>query len=366
MDASDLNARLASTPTPTIDHLGGVSMVESIGRLCAHDAYADRLVFAITHAPNISQDMAAIAVDVVEKNPIPAVVAAELSEMQTISFSPDIEHRLQQVVLARISQRANPRDAEMASECLAAAFRLAAAGRLSCLTFLGRLDETRQGEQAVYARRAAVIAGLSWLWDRSSYVQTVLERLTSDNEVADQALYELALIQLDTALDEETPENVLDGLTTVAEMFQHAFNHNEDFIQAQGMAAALRAVVLFCRDEAASIVERELALAQQTFMERMHFLDRSRLRTWLRARIDAEISWYELSVALQGLAGAMNERSWLRAVPTLERIAAARRAMIPVASEDGEALRQAVTDRFARSFLVLAIPALEAAQRGKP
>ncbi|HJW56942.1 MAG TPA: hypothetical protein VJ577_16875 [Burkholderiaceae bacterium] len=395
MDASDLSARLSSTPTPTIKHLGGASVIESVGRMCTHDTYADRLVFAIVHAPEISQEMAAVAIDVVEKNPIPAVVAAALSEMQTISFLPDVENRLQQVLLARIALRAKPLDAEMASECLAGAFRLASAGRVSRLTFLGRLDETRQGEHAVYARRAAVIAGLSWLWDRSPYVQTVLERLVTDDEVTDQALYELALIQLDTALDAESPDSVLDGLASTAELFQHAFDHNEDFIQAQGMAAALRAVVLFCRCAAAPTVERELRLAQAAFQERMHCLDRARVRTWLRTRIDAEISWYELSLALEGLAEAMNERSWLRAVPTLERIAAARRAMISVASEDGDALRQAVTDRFARSFLareglrahleawsrdastsdqdrehaqalLQAIPVLEEAQRGKP
>lgn len=351
MDASDLSDRLSSMRTPTIEHLGGVSVIESIGRMCAHDTYADRLVFAITHAPEISQEMATVAIDVVEKNLIPAVVATALSELQAISLPQDVENRLQQVLLARITQRATPVDAEMASECLAGAFRLASAGRMSRLTLLGRLDETRQGEHTVYVRRAAVIAGLSWHWDRSPYMQTMLQRLATDDEAVDQALYELALIQLDTALDAESPDNVLDGLASAAEIFQRAFDHNEDFIQAQGMAAALRAVVFFCRDASASTVERDLQLAQHAFMERLHFLDRPHVRTWLRPRVDAELSWYELSLALEGLVEAMGERSWLRAVPTLERIAAVRRAMISIASEDGDVLRQTVTDRFARSFL---------------
>jgi hypothetical protein len=80
-------------------------------------------------------------------------------------------------------------------------------------------------------------------------------------------------------------------------------------------------------------------------------LDRGNLRSWLRPRIDVEAAWHQLALALSGIAEKVEERSWLRAVPVLEAIVAARRAMIFLASEEGDMLRKALTTRFAQGFL---------------
>jgi hypothetical protein len=47
----------------------------------------------------------------------------------------------------------------------------------------------------------------------------------------------------------------------------------------------------------------------------------------------------------------MDQRSWLHAVPVLQQIGAVRTALISVANDSGDALREAVTEKFARSFL---------------
>jgi hypothetical protein len=348
---TELSAKLAVSSALMLDDLGGAELVERSAAQIASDVHADRLVAAIARAPVVNKGLADVVVAVLERNPYPLVVGAALLHARTMVLPPESQRRLQHVLLKRIGRRVTALEADMASECLAGAFLLAAAGRISRLAFLSQLEDSRPGEHPLYLRRAARIAGLAWAWDRTPEMRSLLERLTIDHEAGDQALYELAMIHLDEALASNNRDSLLTKLSETAAIFESAIQHSPDFVQAGAMGAILRAVTLFCLNAPSPEVESQLASARRSLGERTLHLDQGAIRAWLRPRIDLETAWYQLSLTLSGLAAALEERSWLRAVPVLERVAAIRRSMIAFMSVEGDTLLRAATERFARSFL---------------
>ena len=347
----DLTDKLAKMQSPRIADLGDLAEVEREGLRAALDLHADRLVHAISYEEPVTTGLAAVILKIIEQNPYPIVISATILQIKNLALPAASWRQLQRALLARASQRDTPLSADMASECLGGAFLLASAGRLSQLAVLSHLEEIQAGEDPRYLRRAARIAGLAWAWRRTPEMQTVLERLANDEEAGDQALFELGLLYLDNALEAADKETLIEKLTLSAETFQSALRHNPDLIQAEAFGATLLAVALFCTEAPADDVELQLATARRAFDDRMTLLDQVSLRSWLRPRYELELAWRQLVVSLSGLAPALNERSWLRAVPILQRIASARRAMVGGASIEGEAIRRALTARFVDSFL---------------
>lgn len=351
MTSSDFYNNLVKHKKPSIYDLGGAKNVGVYGHEYVCGLYADRLVVAIASSKPLDIELTKIILQVVERNPYPPIVSAALNELLKSSLPDEIEIKLQQLILLKISDRKDLASAEMASECLAAGYQLASLDRLSKLAFLGRLDEARVGESSCFLRRAAFIAGLCWLWDRSPYVTAILDRLRNDGEVADQALYELGLIHLDVALESDDMEHMLSGLELSAKTLDQAYTHNSEFLQAQAMSATIRAVTQFIGNGSSKDIEHNLATAQEIFSDRWRYFDKSSVRSILNVRLNAEISWRLLAIELKGLSTSLEERSWLRAIPTLERIAAVRRTIIPIDPQENGNLNRSMTDRFARSFL---------------
>jgi hypothetical protein len=183
-------------------------------------------------------------------------------------------------------------------------------------------------------------------------MKALLERLATNDEAGDQATYELAFAQLDEALTAPDQASVIVGLKLAEGMFSRALEQNPDLEEAEALGGSIRALVLFCENASSPAIEEQISKAKASAWGRRNDLNHQSLRSWLRPRIDVEIAWYELANALQTLADDLGKPSWLRAVPVLERVAALRRALIPLAAaEAGDALRGVVANRLANSFL---------------
>ena len=235
MSVTDVTSKLATLRAPSLDDLGGMELIERMGAGMALDLHADRMVAAIAQAPVLTSTLADVVIAVIENNSYPLVVGAALLHARTMRWPDKDRRRLQRVLLGRVQQRSTLLEADMASECLAGAFLLAADGQVSRLAFLNQLEDVHAGEHPIYLRRAARIAGLAWVWDRTPEVRTLLERLKEDSEAGDQALYELGLIQLDDALEANDREAVLLGLSAAADTLEAALRHDLDFVQAEGI-----------------------------------------------------------------------------------------------------------------------------------
>ncbi|WP_300535598.1 hypothetical protein [Sphingosinicella sp.] len=343
-----LAERLAVAPSPTLADLGGLDIVLAQGRAVAEGIYADRLVEAIaTDDQPHSVELMDIAINVLARNPIPIVLAAAAQHFASAALQPAEVKRAQQVLLSRAEMRDTHLCAELASEALAGALLLAHRDGGSRLAVAALLDGVGAFEEPTLVRRAAKLAGMAWLWRRSDDLKDILLRLATSDDAGEQALYELALIELEDALCQSTVEAMLDKLRQAVTGFTAALASDPELIEAEAMLHALSAVIQFCDSEDSKIVERSIAAACRAATDRACELDTASLRLWLRSGVAAEIAWIELAAALRDLSDRLDERSWLRAVPVLQQLGALREALLPFASRSGDQLRHAVTQRIA-------------------
>lgn len=351
MSASTLQERVHRLENPSYDDLGGVGEIIQFGPALTRDIYADRLVAALS---TIEEALPTAAIDVIfailEQNEHPFVVSSAAQKALGISTDIDSQRRLQRCLIHRASNAPTQLQAEMASECLAGALLLADLPGGSRPAIIAALDEIRPGDEPALVRRAALLAGLAWLWHRSPDLVELLNRLATDSEAGEQALFELSIIALDEAICSPDKEALIDGLGKSAQMFDSALRVDPEMVEAEAFAKILTAILLFINGDVETI-ESALATAISAAIERGNALNHSSLRHWLRPRVDAEVAWYEVALALQGISAELSKPSWLRAVPVLETIAKLRRAVVSAASNSGDQLRESVASRIAGSFL---------------
>jgi hypothetical protein len=351
MSLADLEERLRLLDQPSLEDLGGAKAVLEYSSALACNVKADRIAyaFAVTEAALAAPEVTFVA-NVLRENPYPYVVASVAQAVLTLNIEARDQRLLQRRLLDRVMERDGQSGAEMASECLAGAFLLADLPGASRPAVVAALDEIGPGDPPLLVRRAALLAGLAWLWNRSPDLEEILQRLSADKEAGEQAQYEMALISLDQALRDDTQQAVLLGLERAASQFASASLAGPELVEAEALAKILSAIVLFCSDDPEDL-EALLLQAAEASSARGAELDRRSLRSWLRPRLDAEIAWWNMASALKGLSEDLGKRSWLRAVSVLEQIARLRRSLVPAATPSGDRLRGAITEKIAESFL---------------
>ena len=351
MSAGALQKQMRDREFPTALELGGLSQILEFGADLATDVYADRLVTALS---TLEEELPPAGVELVarilEKNAFPFVVASAVQHAARIKTDPSQRRKLQRCLLDRATEISSGPEAEMASECLAGAFLFADLPGGSRPALIAALDEVKPGDPAILVRRASVLAGLAWLWHGSPDLESVLERLSVDPEAGEQALFERSIIALDGALRSDSQERLLQGLSRAIDLFKETLDADPEMAEAEAFASVLIAITRFIAndDEGA---ECALATAISAATERSTVLDSRSLRIWLRTRVDMEVTWCEVAMALKGLSDELSKPSWLRAVPVLEQVAKLRRAAVALATDGGDQLRQSITDRIANSFL---------------
>lgn len=345
-----LAERLSQIADPTLDDIGGAATLRTVGTTQTRSCYADRMVSAVVGAPTIADNLSDLVLDVLALNPHPFVVATAASRASRAALSPGLAREAQKRLLRRWMERRTAVDSALATESLAGAF-LFACGEGSKPAFIGALDDAQPGEPATIIERAAVLAGLAWQWRRPSDVEDILQRLADDDEAGGQALHELALIRLETALLAADEASVLDGLANASEAFSRALAVDPELGEAAALKAMLDGLVGFCRGEPAALVETRISEATAYAAERRAEVDLESLRHWLRPRLDAETGWLKLIALLRGLTERLERRAWLDAVPVLRQLAELRRSLVRVATSEGDGLRAALDTRLATSFL---------------
>lgn len=351
LSADALEQRLQLLATPGLADLGGLATLAAVADTLSQSVYADRLVRALAGEGEPLSDQAVDIIDrILAQNPHPFVVAATAQVLLDAPLGSQQQRLLQRRLLQRATVRDTPIACLMASECLAGGFLLADLPGASRPAALAALDEITAGDDPILVRRAALLAGLAWLWGRSSDLEDLLVRLSQNNEAGEQALFELAFIALDRALAAETSATMLQGLEVAARKFSAAADAGPELVEAAALSQVLLATTKFCSDSQDGL-EPMLAQAVDAAATRHRELDRQALRSWLRPRLDVEAAWWSLASSLKGLSLQLAQPSWLRAVPVLEQIARLRRAMVPLASPGGDVLRRSITDTLALSFL---------------
>lgn len=350
MDIHEFNAVLSSKHSPSSEELGGMPVMRQLASEFVKSGHADRLANVLCHTTDMRSDYLHYAVAVLRENPFPLVVAAVGKTLADVEISRREAMSAQDALLSRARQTDSQLDNEMASECLAAAFLLVSEANAPQSALVAALDRVESGDNFLLVRRVALLAGLAWHWDHSRELEAILERLAGDKEAGEQAAFELGMIYIDRALSSQDKESLFARLKEAAKWFEAAEDVDPEMPEARAFRGTVRALMLFCEEAPAEMVEQHVAQACEAASERLHYLDALSLRKWLRPRMDAQTSWYELTCVLQGLSKHMSERSWLRALPVLQQIANLRSTLVSLATDSGDSLRVAVTNRLATGF----------------
>ncbi|WP_031364644.1 hypothetical protein [Caballeronia sordidicola] len=350
MDIHEFDAVLSSKDSPSSEELGGMPVMRQLASEFVKSGHADRLANVLCHTTDMRADYLNYAVAVLRENPYPLVVASVGKKLADMEMSRREAMSAQDALLSRARQTDSQLDNEMASECLAAAFLLASEAQAPQSALVAALDRVESGDNFLLVRRVALLAGLAWHWGHARELEVVLERLAADKEAGEQAAFELGMIHIDRALSSQDKESLFARLNDAAKWFEAAEDVAPEMPEATAFRGTVRALMLFCEDAPAETIEQHVVQACEAASERFQYLDNSSLRKWLRPRLDAQTSWYELTSALQGLSKQMSERSWLRALPVLQQIANLRSTLVSLATDSGDALRSAVTNRLASGF----------------
>jgi hypothetical protein len=352
MDLQKFESVLRDKESPTACELGGLSAIQELANQFVGSGHADRLVDVLVRSGEGSrQKLLEFAKRVLRENEYPMVVAAVGQTVATIDMSRVEARSLQDVLLERARRTDSPLDNHLASECLAAALLLASDGNAPKAALVAALERVEPGGDSVLVSRAALLAGLAWHWDRLNDLETLLERLASDPQAGEQAAFELGMIHIDRALCSQDKEALFASLRDATKWFTAANEIDPDMSEARAFSGTVSALLLFCEEASAEKVEYHVTQACEAAGERLQFVDSRSLRAWLRPRLDAQAAWYELTGALRGLSKHMSERSWLRALPVLQQIANLRSTLVSLATESGDTLRDAVTNRLASGFV---------------
>ncbi|RDU98944.1 hypothetical protein [Trinickia dinghuensis] len=352
MNIDEFTAVLSREESPSSHELGGPQAILALASEFVDSVYADRMADVLSQMGSDAQsDYLRFAVGVLRSNPYPLVVAAVGEHLAGSNISKSEAMLAQDVLLLRARTTNTHLDNEMASECLSGAFLLACELKASKSAVIAALERIEPGDNSLLVRRAALLAGLAWFWENSRDIEGALARLAEDEDAGEQAAFELGMIQVDCALSSLDKESLFVRLGGALRWFETAENIDPGMLEATAFRGTLRALMLFCDGASTSEVEAQLTQACEAAGERYHDLDTFSVRKWLRRRLDAQMTWYKLSCALQGLTDHMSERSWLRALPVLQQIADLRSTLVSLATDSGDTLREAVTRRLASGFV---------------
>ncbi|WP_413657877.1 hypothetical protein [Paraburkholderia phenoliruptrix] len=350
MDLHDFDTALRSNDSPSSEELGGPVVMRQLASKFVKSGHADRLANALCRTRDMRPDYLKFVSEVLRDNPFPLVVASVAENLAAADLTRREVMSAQDILLARARQTDTQIDNDMASECLAAAFLLAAETGASQSALVAALERTEPGDSSLLVRRVALLAGLAWHWNQSADLEMLLERLAADTDSGEQAAFELGMIQIDRALSSEDRESLFERLEGAAKWFEVGIDIDPEMPETRALGNVVRALVLFCDEASTESIEHHVEIACDAASERFQFLDKQSLRKWLRPRLDAQSAWYELAGALRGLSSYMSERSWLRALPVLQQISILRSTLVSLATDSGDALRDAVTNRLAAGF----------------
>ncbi|MDC0714206.1 hypothetical protein POL68_37430 [Stigmatella sp. ncwal1] len=313
---------VTSGRTPTLDEFGGLQAILKEGDVLVTEPVLDVLVsFA---AELRGQDVAALD-DLVLRGFQQGKSATCLRDaasrlLQLPSVLARVSKDLQRTLYARVEDRGTRKTALLAAYALEALFRMALAGAAPKHRPLALMADFHAGEDALFASRAAKLAGAAFhVWREDDLVEA-LERLSQVAEAEDEAAFELGLVALSRALssaEKVTAQNLLD----VARVhFDRAFSIGGGREDALAYRATIDLLQGFSDGKPHDELAAPLTELESAVTRRMFWLDVTDVPSWLRPRFDRDAQWLELVRAAKAAAENLTRPSWLNASRVMEQV----------------------------------------------
>jgi hypothetical protein len=241
---------------------------------------------------------------------------------------------------------------------------LQAYGYLETLTRLGFTEKTARfralehltsvslEESEDLLERLPKLIGLALdSWNEDGLSETLHRLLEHDASRVDAA-YEIAQLTLRNALEANTVDEVLAGLTAARDQFISVEHMDEARDDATLYRCALELTVTFVAGGPANDAATDsMESLMRAIARRAAWMTRSDLGNWAAPRRRAEVEWFGLARTLRSAIDPLAEPSWNTPGETLVQVLAAYRASRSITVMTGDGLRVVLEPTVEAAFL---------------
>lgn len=308
---------------PTVDELGGVGAILAERDSILASPFLDVLVKCVgSGTKNEQAALAELVVDGFRIADRPTVfrdaTEALLSHQDFRALSCG---HLEKVLINRVSGRQNGNDALIAAYALEAMFRLGLEDRRARLKTLLLFEELSAEDDGLFVQHAVRLVGVAYHHWGEPELREVLIRLQANEEAANEAAFELAMIAFADALNAEGMVQIESRMRESRALFQSVLRHDRERLDAALHVAVIDIVSSFAGDDAdgLGLCIKELS---RLLAERHDQLGIGVMPSWLAPRRDREIEWWTLLRLLRSVDSDLRRESWLDAGKIMEQVLA--------------------------------------------
>lgn len=229
--------------------------------------------------------------------------------------------KLIEALVLRAEGRQSGNDALTAAYALEALFRLGLEDRRTKLRTLLLFDGLTSDDDGLFAQHAARIVGVAYHQWGDTELRDILVRLQANDEAADEAAFELAMIAFANALNAADMAKIETGMREARALFKSILRRDASRLDAEVQLAVIDIVLSFSTGVDEGLSERIENLGR-LLAERHDQLGIGQAPNWLKPRMDREVEWWSLLRLLRSVNDYIKRESWRYSGKILEQVLA--------------------------------------------
>lgn len=318
-----LETSVSNGSIPSLDDLGGLAAILRDRDVIIASPFLD--VFVECVRGGSVQDQTALLDLVVEgflKTSRPTVFRdATNAILADAELRMLVRPKLVEVLIQRIEGRQPGKDALVAAYALEALFRLGLEDRRTKLRTLLLLDGLKSEDDGLFAQHATRIVGVAYHHWGETELRDVLVRLQTNNEAADEAAFELAMVALASALNAVDMVGIDVAMREARGLFKSVLRRDANRFDAAVHVAVIDIVLSFSTGKDEGLSGRIEKLGH-LLAERHDQLGIGQTPSWLKPRVDREVEWWSLLRLLRSVDKDIDRESWRHAGKVMEQVLA--------------------------------------------
>ncbi|WP_299851812.1 hypothetical protein [uncultured Roseovarius sp.] len=306
---------------PSLEELGGVEAILGDREAVISSPFLDVLLECIRGGS--AQDQT-LLLDLVAEGFLKADKPAVFRDAANVLLA-DPELRLSarpklvEALVQRVEERQSGKDALIAAYALEALFRLGLEDRRTRLRTLLLIDGLTSDDDGLFAKYAARIVGVAYHQWGDIELRDVLIRLQANDEAADDAAFELAMVALANALNAVDVVGIDIAIRDARGLFMNVLRRDASRLDAAVQVAVIDIILSFSTDTDNGLSDQIEKLGR-LLTERYDQLGVSQTPDWLKPRLDREAEWWSLLRLLRSVDGDLGRESWRHAAKVMEQV----------------------------------------------
>lgn len=318
-----LEASVVNGVIPSLDELGGVDVILRDRDAIIASPFLDVFVECIRLGSVQDQT---ILLDVVVDGFLEADNPAVFRDaMNALLADPELRAlarpKLVEVLILRVEGRQPGKHALTAAYALEALFRFGLQDRRTKLRTLLLFDDLKSDDDGLFTQHAVRIVGVAYHHWGDAELREILIRLQANDEAADEAAFELAMIAFANALNAIDMVEIERVMRDARALFVSVLRRDANRLDAAVQVVVIDIVLSFSSGTDAGL-SRQIEKLGRLLAERHDQLGIGQTPIWLKPRVDREAEWWSLLRLLRTVDTDISRESWRHAGKVLEQVLA--------------------------------------------